>query len=228
MPRARNGLLFSLEQLPVQSGTRFPMVLNVVTRSVSGPLDIRGDHSDIMMALNCGWIILMARDPQAVYDMNILAVKIGEHPDVRLPVIVASDGFFTSHQKRRVKYFEDARVVQDFLGPLDIPITAARSRASGHNRAVYERSRPDQQQVSASPGDGGRRRCDPHVFEEYGRLSGRHYPVVDAYRMEDAEAALFIVNSAADTAKDAADRLRSRGHQGRGHQPERHPPVPGG
>ncbi|MFZ2224988.1 MAG: hypothetical protein WAV26_09940, partial [Candidatus Deferrimicrobium sp.] len=43
-----NGLLFAFEQLPVQSGERFPMVFNIVTRAVSGPLDIRGDHSDIM------------------------------------------------------------------------------------------------------------------------------------------------------------------------------------
>ena len=73
-----NGLLYSLEQLPVQAGTRFPMVLNVATRSVSAPLDIRGDHSDIMMALNTGWIILLARDPQAVYDMNIMGVWLIE------------------------------------------------------------------------------------------------------------------------------------------------------
>src|SRR5574341_1417611 len=59
-----NGLLFAMEQLPVQSGTRFPMVLDVVTRSYSGPLDIRGDHSDIMACLNMGWIILMAKNPQ--------------------------------------------------------------------------------------------------------------------------------------------------------------------
>ncbi len=39
-----NGFMYMLEQLPVQSGTRFPMVMNLVTRSISGPLDIRGDH----------------------------------------------------------------------------------------------------------------------------------------------------------------------------------------
>ena len=71
------GLLYALEQLPVQSGTRVPMVLNVSTRTVSGPLDIRCDHSDIYFVLNAGWIILMARDPQAAYDMNFAAVRIG-------------------------------------------------------------------------------------------------------------------------------------------------------
>src|SRR5581483_10512470 len=51
------GLLYSLEQLPVQSGTRFPMLLDVATRAMSAPLDIRGDHSDIYFALNTGWLI---------------------------------------------------------------------------------------------------------------------------------------------------------------------------
>jgi len=104
-----NGLLFAFEQLPVQSGERFPMVFNIVTRAVSGPLDIRGDHSDIMLAMNTGWITLMAADAQSVYDMNVMAPKIGEEMSVRLPVFVAFDGFFTSHQKRRVEIFADQR-----------------------------------------------------------------------------------------------------------------------
>ncbi len=111
------GLLYSLEQLPVQSSTRFPMVLNIVTRSINGPLDIRGDHSDLMYMLSTGWIILLARDPQAAYDFNIMAPRIGEHQQVRLPVAVAFDGFFTSHQKRRVEYFDSEADVRDFIGP---------------------------------------------------------------------------------------------------------------
>lgn len=73
-----NGYLYMLEQMPVQSGTRFPMVLNLVCRSVSGPLNIHGDHSDLYFALNTGWPILLCRDPQAVYDMNIMAIKLAE------------------------------------------------------------------------------------------------------------------------------------------------------
>ncbi|MDP4172093.1 MAG: pyruvate synthase, partial [Bacillota bacterium] len=86
-----NGFLYMLEQLPVQSGTRFPMVLNLVNRSVSGPLNIHGDHSDLYFGLNTGWPILMARDPQIVYDMNLIAIKLAEDPQVRLPVIVSFD-----------------------------------------------------------------------------------------------------------------------------------------
>lgn len=65
--------------------------MNVACRTVSGPLSIKGDHSDIMYALNTGWVILFADTPQAVYDMNICGLKLAEK--VNLPVIVAFDGF---------------------------------------------------------------------------------------------------------------------------------------
>ncbi|MHB0913744.1 MAG: thiamine pyrophosphate-dependent enzyme [Armatimonadota bacterium] len=205
------GLLFAMEQLPVQSGTRFPMVLNVVTRTVSGPLNIRGDHSDIMMALNAGWIILLARDPQAVYDMNIMAVKIGEHSDVRLPVIVASDGFFTSHQKRRVEYFADAEDVRAFLGENEPPITTLDPE---HPVTVGPyMNDPDviNNKYQLHLAMEAAREVIPQVFREYGELSGRHYPVFDTYGMEDAERAIFLLNSAAETAKDAVDGMERVG-----------------
>lgn len=208
-----NGLLYAMEQLPVQAGTRFPMVLNVATRSVSGPLDIRGDHSDIMMALNTGWIILLARSPQAVYDMNIIAVRLGEHPEVRLPVIVAMDGFFTSHQKRRVRYFQDAQVVHDFIGK---PGTAF-SALDPANPITIGAYMNDQDLINnkyqLKLAMDAAERILPHVFSEYGDLSGRYYSTVDQYCMEDAETALFLLNSAAETTKDAVDKLRAEGHK---------------
>ena len=82
-----NGLLYALEQFPVQSGTRMPMVMNVACRTVSGPLCIKGDHSDIMYLLNTGWIILFADDPQMVYDFNLIALKLAEKVTVSLPAI---------------------------------------------------------------------------------------------------------------------------------------------
>ncbi|WP_176235210.1 thiamine pyrophosphate-dependent enzyme [Candidatus Hakubella thermalkaliphila] len=207
------GLLYAMEQLPVQSGTRFPMVLNVVTRSVSGPLDIRGDHSDIMMALNTGWIILLARDPQVVYDMNIIAVRLGEHPEVRLPVIVASDGFFTSHQKRRVRYFQEARVVQEFVGLYWTPIHAL----DPHKPVTIGPYMNDPDLINnkyqLKQAMDAAERVLPQIFQEYGDLSGRYYPLVEQYCMEDAEVALFILNSAAETAKDAVDKLRAEGYK---------------
>ncbi|MEK6561159.1 MAG: pyruvate synthase, partial [Nitrospirota bacterium] len=205
------GLLYAMEQMPVQSGTRYPMLLDLVMRSVSGPLDIRGDHSDVMMALNCGWIILLAKDPQAAYDMNFIGVKIGELEDVRLPVIVAYDGFFTSHQKRRVQYFEDKQVIQEFIGfhpPKYISIDPKNPVTIGPYMNDPDLINNKKQQSMAM--EAAYHRLD-EVFEGYYQISGRRYGLLDTYMMEDAEVALFILNSAYETSKEAVDRLRSEG-----------------
>jgi hypothetical protein len=136
-----NGLLFAFEQLPVQSGTRFPMVFNIVTRSVSGPLDIRGDHSDIMLAMNTGWIVLMASDVQAVYDMN---GDVGAAP---------GDGGL-----RRVFHFPPEAPRRDLLRqagrtglprPLRPDGHVGRSAQAGDDWPIHERPRPHQQQKAA-------------------------------------------------------------------------------
>ncbi len=208
-----NGLLFAFEQLPVQSGERFPMVFNIVTRAVSGPLDIRGDHSDIMLAMNTGWITLMAADAQAVYDMNVMAPRIGEEMSVRLPVFVAYDGFFTSHQKRRVEIFAEDRVVRDFLGPFVATVSSVDPKTPV-TIGPYMND-PDQINNKKQQADAIVRSYDviKGVFAEYAALSGRRYDLVECYRMEDAEAALFILNSAAETAKEAVDALRREGRK---------------
>jgi pyruvate ferredoxin oxidoreductase alpha subunit len=207
------GLLFALEQLPVQSGTRVPMVLNVAARAVSGPLDIRGDHSDIYFALNTGWIVLCARDPQAVYDLNLAAVRIGEHPDVRLPVIVCYDGFVTSHQKRRIEIFDDAEALQAFLGrrpDFPTPLDPAHPKTFG----PYMND-PDliNNKVQLWEAMEEARAVIPAALAEFEVLTGRSYPMLDAYRMRDADAAVTLINSAAETAKETADQLRTEGHR---------------
>jgi pyruvate ferredoxin oxidoreductase alpha subunit len=205
------GLLYSLEQLPVQSSTRVPMVLNVATRAISGPLDIRCDHSDIYFALNTGWIMLLARDPQAVYDLNLAAIRIGEHAEVRLPVLVAYDGFFTSHQKRRVQFIEDQAALQAFLGEAKMPYTAL----DPEHPVTFGPYMNDPDLINNKKQHSlameAARRVIPEVFAELAELTGRTYPMLDAYRMDDAEVAVVLLNSAAETAKEVADRLRLEG-----------------
>ncbi|MFA5786642.1 MAG: thiamine pyrophosphate-dependent enzyme [Actinomycetota bacterium] len=205
------GLLYMLEQLPVQSGTRFPMVLDLSMRSISGPLDIRCDHSDMYFALNTGWIILLARGPQAVYDMNILAVRLGEHPEVRLPVIVAYDGFVTSHQKRRVRYFADAQAVRSFVGPVRSGANALDPRRPITIGAYMNDPDLVNNHYQLHLAMEKAREIYDEVVAEYSALTGRSYPAMDLYRMDDAEVGLFLLTTAAETAKDACDRLRQQG-----------------
>ena len=196
-----NGLMYMLEQLPVQSGTRYPMVLNLVTRSISGPLDIRGDHSDLYFALNTGWVILTARTPQAVYDMNIMALKIAEHSNVRLPVMVAYDGFFTSHQKRKVNYFKDRAVVQRFVGEAPTDYNFARDPKKPLTIGAHMNG-DDLMNNHFQQSEAIYKAKDVYkeVAAEYAKLSGRNYDILDLYQMEDADVALFLLNSAAESA----------------------------
>lgn len=204
-----NGLLYALEQLPVQSGTRFPMVMNVACRTVSGPLSIKGDHSDIMYALNTGWIILFADSPQAVYDLNICALKIAER--VKLPVIVAFDGFFTSHQKRKCQVFAEDESVRAFLGPYDAPYSALDIEnpvtiGSYMNEPDLMNNKYQlhlaMEQAKAEI---------PAVFSDYEALSGRSYAPAQGYRCDDAQTLLFILGSSYQSAKQAVDELREQG-----------------
>lgn len=206
-----NGLLYSMEQLPVQSGTRVPMVMNVVTRTVSGPLDIKGDHSDIMYALNAGWIILMAKDAQEVYDMNVMALPIGEKEDVMLPVIIASDGFFTSHQKARMSIFEKNEDVQEFVGTYNPKYTSL-DPTNPVTIGPYM-NEPDLINNKYQLAQAMEKAYEyiPQVFEKFSKISGREYKMVDTYQTEDADVILFILNSAFATAKEAVDRLRAEG-----------------
>lgn len=204
-----NGLLYAIEQMPVQSGTRMPMVLNIACRTVSGPLSIKGDHSDLMFTLNTGWVILFADSPQAVYDCNICALKIAER--LRLPVIVAFDGFFTSHQKRNCYVFANDEDVQSFVGAsidrigllnLEHPITVG--SYMNEPDLIVNKYQLHLAMESA-------RTVIPEVFAEYEALSGRSISALKAHRAEDAEVLLFVLGSAYFTAKAAVDKLRREG-----------------
>ncbi|NWL86484.1 pyruvate synthase [Paenibacillus sp. 79R4] len=208
-----NGYMYMLEQMNVQSGTRFPMVMNLVCRSISGPLDIHGDHSDLYFALNTGWPILMCRDPQAVYDMNILALKLAEDPEVRLPVLVASDGYFTSHQKRRVRTFAHSKDVLNFVGerpPAGFPDTLDRNHpitvGPYMNEPDYINNKYQQSEAMYNA-----EKVFERIAGEYAELTGRKYQMLDTYRMEDAEVAVFLMNSASEIIKDVVDELRAQG-----------------
>ena len=223
-----NGLLYALEQFPVQSGTRMPMVMNVACRTISGPLCIKGDHSDIMYMLNTGWIILFADEPQKVYDFNLLGLKLAEL--VRLPVVVAFDGFFTSHQKRKCLVFSDDETVLRYIGPKlssDNPNTSAFARESstGENcfYSVLDLAHPvsigsymnepdvinNRYQLHLAMEEARGRL--PELFTEYETLSGRKLSLLGSYQAEDADILLFVLGSSYHTAMEAVDTLRADG-----------------
>lgn len=206
-----NGLLYALEQFPVQSGTRYPMLMNVACRTVSGPLSIKGDHSDIMYLLNCGWPIFFAHSVQQVYDFNLIALKLAEQ--VSLPVAVAYDGFFTSHQKRKCYRFADDDAVKKFIGkkkenyPLfdfENPITVGSYMNEPdliNNRYQLHLAMKEAETAL------------PNILKEYETLSGRTYQTFESYQCENAKTILVLLGSSFDTATVAVDKLRENGEK---------------
>ena len=110
------GWLYMAQQVWQASGMRRPLVVPIATRQIGGPLNIWGSHSDVMALRDGGWIMRFAKDVQEVYDFTVQAFPNAEDPGVRLPHIVAYDGFTISHTSTQIQ-IADRDQVSKFVGP---------------------------------------------------------------------------------------------------------------
>jgi pyruvate ferredoxin oxidoreductase alpha subunit len=207
---AANGLALMWEIVYIAASTRCPIVMSLVNRALSGPINIHCDHSDVMGMRDSGWIILFSENGQEAYDNLIQAVRIGEHPDVLLPVAVCQDGFITSHGMERVEIYDDADV-KDFVGTyspqwslLDVENPKTYGPLDFYDY-YYEHKR---QQVEAMEN------ATPVILDvtkEFNERFGRNYGLFEPYRLDDADVAVVVANSTAGTAKTVVDQLRREG-----------------
>ncbi|MBI5027079.1 MAG: pyruvate ferredoxin oxidoreductase [Nitrospirae bacterium] len=204
------GLALMWEMLFIAAGMRLPVVMPLVNRALSAPLNIHGDHSDSMGARDSGWIQLYSENAQEAYDNTIQAFRIAEHMDIRLPVMVCFDGFIISHSIERVEYLEDTEV-KNFVGeykqlyPL-LDIDNPKSYGPLILPDLYMEYKRAQHEVMTKVKD-----VVLDVASEFKKLSKREYGLFEAYRLDDADIALVILSSAAGTAKDVIDEFRGRG-----------------
>jgi pyruvate ferredoxin oxidoreductase alpha subunit len=206
-----NGLALMWEIVAIASSLRLPIVMPVVNRAISGPLNIHCDHSDSMGCRDLGWIQLYAENSQEAYDNIIMAFRIGENPSVKLPVMVCLDGFIISHTMERVEIIADDKVVRDFVGefkpeksllkPSD-PVTYGPLDLTDW---LFEHKRQEIEGMKNAVGVIG------EVTAEYGKLTGRNYDYLEKYMLDDAEVAVVALGSTAGTAKATVDELRADG-----------------
>ena len=204
------GMALMWEELYVAASDRLPLMLALVNRALSGPININCDHSDSMGARDAGWIQLYAESNQEVYDNFVMAYRIAEHKDVRLPIMVCQDGFITSHAVQNMELLEDKQV-KDFVGeyePEHYLLNPKESMAVGPYGVsnYYMESKYAQVQAMKNA-----KKVAIEVMDEFAKMSGRQYGLFEEYRLEDAEYAIVIIGSAAGTAKDAIDRMREEG-----------------
>jgi len=202
------GLALMWEMLYIASGARLPIVMTVVNRALSSPINIHCDHSDAMGARDSGWVQLWSETAQEAYDNLIQAIKIAE--SVNLPVMVNMDGFITSHAEEMLEPLEDEDV-KNFIGEykpirslLDVehPFTVG-PLALQDSYFEFKRSQAE-----------AYKKVIPAVREAaegFARITGRKYDLFETYKLEDAEMGIIVLNSTAGTAKEVVDRLREDG-----------------
>jgi len=216
---AANGLALMWEMTYIAASLRLPIVMAIVNRALPGPINIHNDHSDSMGARDCGWIQVYCENSQEVYDACIEAWRMGEHPDVQLPVMVCLDGFTLSHTMENVLTLPDEEVegfvgergymtIRGHMGDAEFRLDPETPLTMGPCDLQDFYFEHKLQQVEAM-----KQALDaiPEVDAEYAKVSGRRYGLIHPYRMEDAEVALVGLGSTMGTVRHVVDGLREEG-----------------
>lgn len=204
------GLAFMWEVLYVAASSRLPIVMAVVNRGLTGPLNINAEHSDSMGARDSGWLQIYAENNQEVYDNFLQAYRIAEHPDVKLPIMICQDGFITSHAVENITLWDDDKMKkfvgeyepQHYLLKEDEVMAVGPYAASGY---CMEAKKAQAEAMKRA------KKVILDVAKEFESITGQSYGFFEGYRLEDAEYAVVAIGSVCGTAKDAVDALRERG-----------------
>ena len=205
-----NGLSLMWEMIYIASSLRLPIVLSLVNRAVSGPLNIHNDHSDAMGVRDAGWVMLFSENNQEAYDNTIMAHRIAEHKDVQLPLMICQDGFITSHSIENIELIEDDKV-KEFVGeyhPEHYLLNKKEPIAVGPLDLQAYLFEHKFQQAEAMR---NAKKVILEVSKDFEKLTGRHYSLFEEYNMKDAEIAIVCMNSTAGTTKFIVDKLRLQG-----------------
>ena len=205
-----NGLSLMWEMIYIASGMRLPIVMSLVNRAVSGPLNIHNDHSDAMGVRDAGWIMLFSETNQEAYDNLLMAHRIAENEKVQLPLMVCQDGFITSHSIENIQLETDEEV-KKFIGeyhpehyllndkePIAVGPLDLQSFLFEHKAGQAEAMKNAKQVIK-------------EVSEEFEKWTGRKYGFFEEYMLDDAEIAIVCMNSTAGTTKAVINKLRENG-----------------
>ena len=207
-----NGLAYMWEMLHIASSMRAPIIMELVCRSISGPLNIHNDHSDAMGMKDTGWIMLFSKNNQDVYDNTIIGTMIAENSNVLLPIAICQDGFITSHSIENMEILEDDEVIKLVgkynnkvnlldkenpvtVGPLDLPTH------------LFEHKRLQVEALANA------KKVFKEISEKYEKVSGRKINMIDTYMVEDADTVIIAIGSTAETIEEVVDRRRKNGEK---------------
>jgi pyruvate ferredoxin oxidoreductase alpha subunit len=205
-----NGLALMWEMLYIAAGMRQPIVMTCVNRALSAPINIHCDHGDSMGARDAGWIQIYAENNQEAYDTMIMAPRIAEHPDVRLPLMICMDGFIISHSIETMQLEDDAPV-KEFAGEylainslLDVEKPVTWGALDLHDYYI-EHKRSQREGIDRAA------RVILDTAKDFSARFGREYALIDTYMIDDAESVIVAINSVCGEIREAIDELRMKG-----------------
>ncbi len=203
------GLALMSEIVHIAPGLRLPIVMMLVNRSLSAPLSIWNDHSDVMSVRDCGWIQVFVENGQEAFDHVFISYKIAEDRNVLLPMMINVDGFYLSHMVEPIELIEE-EIVRKYLPPYepafrlhpDKPVTMG---AFAMPELFTEAKMAQNEALKGSM---------PSIlkgWEQWGELTGRLYRPVETYRSKDADTLILTMGSLSETAAEAVDLMREEG-----------------
>ncbi len=214
------GLAFMFEPYFRTPPLRLPIVMSLVTRDGISPQCVWGGQQDAMTVREVGWIQMYCETNQEILDTIIMAYKIAEHRDVMLPTNVCHDGNYQSYGVEKVE-LPDQEDVDVFLGSKDInwhvaldperpmgvdPLTGG---AGAEGASLFVRYRK-----GTCKGMQNALGVIANVHKQWGEMTGRQYaPLVEEYRLEDADYAIVTIGGMTGAGKDAVDLAREAGEK---------------
>lgn len=204
------GLALMHEALFNSSGMRLPIVMTVVNRALSAPINIWNDQQDSISQRDTGWIQLYAEDVQESADMTPQLYKIAEDEDVLLPAMSCMDGFILSHVYEPVILLEQG-LTDEFLPSYDpefiLDTKNPMSFGAFADPSTYTEFRYKQEKAM-----GVALEKIEEIANEFKDIYGRYYGgLIDGYILDDAEIVIMAMGSVIGTIKDTIDELRSVG-----------------
>lgn len=203
------GLALMNEIVHIVASMRLPMMMILANRSLSGPLSIWNDHTDVMSIRDCGWIQVFANNEQEVFDHVLFGYRVSESQKVMLPVMIHIDGFILTHVIEPVEFWEKEQVeryLPEFKPAhtlnIDRPVTMG---AFGMPFIFSEAKVAQDEALKQSKGE------IISAWKELGDIVGRYYKPIETYKSEDAETLFVTQGSFGETISLVVDALREEG-----------------
>jgi len=208
-----HGLALMHEVLHWASGGRLPIVMAEINRTLGPGWNVWTEQTDSLAQRDTGWMQFYCETNQEALDSVLMGYRIAEK--VRLPVMLVLDAFVLSHTEEPVNV-PDQAAVDAFLPPYEpkYRLQPGAPGVPGEPHSFFGLVGPEHwmelrfkmQQAMEEAVDVSRQ-----VGAEFGRTFGRPYDLLESYRMDGAELALFTAGSITGTSREVVDELREQG-----------------